>query len=91
MRAPRSRVGRHCDARDHLARLEHRLDVRSGAGHAVELDERHGALCAGPEHLDRRIERDKRDREVRGVGGNTVLARAEHGMPRVLSANRGAA
>jgi hypothetical protein len=35
-----------------LARLEHGLDVRRGPGQAMEVDERHGALPAGPAHLD---------------------------------------
>src|SRR3546814_10615236 len=77
MRAPRRRAGRHRDGGDHLARLKHRLDVRGGAGQAVEIDERHGALPAGPAQFDRRIERNQRDREVRGVGGDTLLARAQ--------------
>ena len=41
--------------------------MRGGVGQAVEVDERHGALPAGPAHLDGRIERHQRDREVRGV------------------------
>jgi hypothetical protein len=91
MRSARGRTGRHYDGGDHLAWLEHRFDVRGNAGQAVEVDERHDALPAGPAHFDRRIERNQRHREVRGVGGNTVLARAEHGMPTVLAANGGAA
>ena len=44
-----------------------------------------------PAHLDGGVERNQRDREVRGVGGDAMLARAEHGMPAVLAADRGAA
>ena len=91
VRAPCRRAGRHRDGGDHLARLEHRLEVRGGVGQAVEVDERHGALPAGPAHLDRRVERHQRHREVRGVGGDAMLARAEHGVPAVLAADGGAA
>src|SRR5439155_6229480 len=57
----------------------------------VEVGERHRALPAGPAHLDGRIERYQRDRKIRSVGGNTVLARAQHRMPTVLAIDGGAA
>ena len=57
----------------------------------MEVDEWYGALTIGPAHFDRRIERNKRDREVRGVRRNATLARAEYGMPAVLTADCGAA
>ena len=49
------------------------------------------ALPAGAAHLDDGIERNQRDREVGRMGGDAVLARAEHGVPAVLAADRGAA
>ena len=61
------------------------------AGQAVKVDQRHRALPAGPAHLDGCIERDERHREVGRVGGDAVLARAEHRMPAVLAADGGAA
>ena len=91
MRAPRHGAGRHRDGRDHLARFEHCLDVRRIARQPVQVDERHRALPVGPTHLDGRIERDQRDREVGRLGSDTILARAEHRMPTVLAADGGAA
>src|SRR5947208_12621604 len=91
MRAPRHCARRHRDGADHLAGLEHRLDVRGRTRQAMEVDEWYGALTIGPEHLDGRIERNKRDREVRGIRGDTVPARAEHGVPAVFTINGGAA
>ena len=48
-------------------------------------------MSAGPAHLDGRIERNQRDREVGRVGGDAIVARAEHRMPAVLTADCGAA
>src|SRR5439155_11594347 len=91
MRASRRRGGRYRDGGDHLARLEHRLDVRRGAGQAMEVDERHAALPGGRADLDRRIQGNKRDGKIRSVGRNAAIARAEHRVPAVLAADRGAA
>lgn len=42
-------------------------------------------------NLDRRIQRHQRDGEVGSVGGDAVVACAEHGVPAVFAANGGAA
>ena len=46
-----------------------------------ERDERYRRAA----HLDAGVERDERDREIRRVGSDAVLARAEHGVPAGLA------
>ena len=91
MRASGRRIGRQRDGGDDLAWFKHRLDVWRCIGQPVEVDERHVGGPVGAAHLNNCIERDQRDREVGGMGGDTIVARAEHRVPTVLAADRGTA
>ena len=92
MRAPRRRGRRHRDGRDHLARLERRLNVRRVGRQAVKLRQRDRALPVCPAHLDGCIKGDERHREVgRGMSSDLGykdtdwLERARYGLIAVLA------
>src|SRR3954468_11397546 len=91
MRASSHGARRHGDRRNDLAGFEHGLDVRRVPGQPVKLGQRHRAVSACPTHLYGCIEGNERHREVGRIGGNAVLARAEHGIPAILATNGGTA
>ena len=74
-----------------LGNVEYGLEVRHVAGQSMQFHQRHRALSVCPTYLDGCIERDQRNREIGRVGGDAVLAGAEHRMPAILAADGGAA
>ena len=91
VRAPRVRGGRNQDGRDQVAGVEHRLDLRRVARHAMQrLDRQRARPLRAVDH-DVGVEHDERDREVTGVRRDAVRARAEDRVEAVLTVERGAA
>ena len=89
---PPRRRGRQDHARDHLARLEHGLDVRRLARQPVEVADRDAAgRSVGAEQLDLRVQHRHRDGHVGGMDGDARVARAEDRVNPVEAADRRAA
>jgi hypothetical protein len=76
---------------DHVAGRQRRLDVGRSAGAAMQVGERDAAVAPGADDVDHRVERDQRLGEIPGIGGDAMIARAEHGMHAVVSVHGGAA
>ena len=60
--------------------LQRRLDMRRGARRPVQLGEGMVRDSLGAGDIDLGVERDQRLREIARIGGDAVLADAEHGM-----------
>ena len=67
----------HVDAQDQLAVRDRVLRVGCIARQQEEVVDRQRAFTAWPEGLHDGVERHERDRDVRGMRGDAVLARAE--------------
>jgi len=79
------------DGDDQLARLERRLAIGTVARKTVERTERNDALARGPDHAHARIQSHERDRHVRRMHGDALVARAEDGVHAVVPFERSAA
>ncbi len=78
-------------ARDELALREHALSLGVLARQEVKIGERDLARPRGPARVDDGVERQQRDAHVRGVRGDALVARAEHGVHPVVTVEGAAA
>ena len=86
-RAPRARR-RDVDRGDELAGLQRGLDIGCRARLAMEVGELHRPRTFGALHLQHRVERHQRLREIAGIGGDALVADAEHRMVAIDAVQR---